>query len=441
MVDLAHLSRCKADLVAVGAVALGGTNRNLLLRELSGQRLLYQRARVGGSGHTHCLIDIGTSRERIADRTAKAGRRTAERLDLRRMIVRLVLEHEEPVLIFSVYIHGNMDAARVDLLRHIEIVQLALRTQCLHPDHSEIHQRHIALFIRVECLAVVRVLLIRLHDRQGEKAILDGHRVDRRGKRRMTAVIRPIRVDDAQLRDRRCAALRRAEVLLHKSEILLAHGKTVGSVKTCQLLTRKCVELRQHLHIPRHRRLHLERCRRSERRLAALHAVDEICLDLFNDQVADPADEHDDACRAHRGTLPLRHELHALRSRRSRRVELPRQRLDGKDLRIGEKGQCILIDGVNRWIGKDDVANLLELLVAQTLHIVARNHAYRAQVGQTERLHKITAKALCRNVKKALTLFDEDSLDGHKNPPSSHVVYTSILTKFCTFCNDGFMRQ
>ena len=335
------------------------------------------------------------------------------------MIVRLVLEHEEPVLILPVYIHGNMDAARVDLLRHIEIVQLALRTQCLHPDHGKIHQRHIALFIRVECLAVVRVLLIRLHDRQGEKAILDGHRVDRRGKRRMTAVIRPIRVDDAQLRDRRRAALRRAEVLLHKSEILLAHGKAVGSVKTCQFFARKCVELRQHLHIPRHRRLHRERCRRGKRRLTALHAVDEICLDLFNDQIADPADEHNDTCRAHRGTLPLRHELHTLRGRRSRRVELPRQRLDGKDLRIGEKGQCILIDGVNRWIGKDDVANLLELLVAQSLHIVARNHAYRAQVGQTERLHKITAKALCRNVKKALTLFDEDSLDGHKNLPSS----------------------
>ena len=166
VVDLAHLSRCKCNLVAVGAVPLRCAERDFLLRELSGQRLLNRCTRVGCARHAHRLIDVGTPRERIADGAAETGRRTAERLDLRRVVVRLVLEHEEPVLIFSIHIDGHADAARIDFLGLIEILQLALCAQRLHPDDGDVHERHIAFVARIDRPAVIRILLIGLDDRQ-----------------------------------------------------------------------------------------------------------------------------------------------------------------------------------------------------------------------------------------------------------------------------------
>ena len=330
-----------------------------------------------------------------------------------------ILEHEEPVLVLAIDIHRDPYAAGIDLLRGIEIVQFPLRTQHLHPDHSEIHQRHVAFLPRIESLAVVGVFLIRFHDRQGEQAVLYIHRINCRGKRRVTTVIRPVGINHTQFCDRRRAVFSIAEIFLHKDKIFLAHGKSMCRVKALELDAGHLRKLRQRLYIPRHGNPHLERRWCFKGRLTALHAIDEISLDLFKDEVTDLADQHDNARCAHIGALPLRHELYALRCRSRRRVKLPRQRLNGKDPRIGESGQCILIDSVDRRIGKDNIPYLFKLLVAQALHIIARNHAYCAQVGQTERLHKITAKALCRNVEKALPLLDEDSLDGHKNLPSS----------------------
>ena len=116
VVDLADLARRKADLVAVRAVASGSAERDLLLRQLARQRLAERTARISSARHAHGLVDIRAARERVADGTAKAGRRAAERLDLRRMVVCLVLEHDEPVFLLAADVRLDDDAAGVDLL-------------------------------------------------------------------------------------------------------------------------------------------------------------------------------------------------------------------------------------------------------------------------------------------------------------------------------------
>ena len=91
------------------------------------------------------------------------------------MVVRLIFEHEEPLLILAVYVHRNADAARIDLLGFIEVLQFALRAQRFHSDDGNVHERHIALIIFVNCLAVIAIALIGLRDRRCKESTFDIH--------------------------------------------------------------------------------------------------------------------------------------------------------------------------------------------------------------------------------------------------------------------------
>ena len=121
IVELRDLAGGKADLVAVGAVAVGRAGRNLAARKLAVQRLLHRDARIAGAGHAHRLIHIRAAGERIADCAAQAGGRSAERLDLRRMIVGFVLELDKPVLRLAVDGNRHLDRARVDLIALVKV--------------------------------------------------------------------------------------------------------------------------------------------------------------------------------------------------------------------------------------------------------------------------------------------------------------------------------
>ena len=76
---------------------MSGRRGNDALRQFPGEGRGEGRRRIPATGDAHGLIDVGTAGERIADRTAQAGCRAAERFDFRRMVVRLILEHDEPV--------------------------------------------------------------------------------------------------------------------------------------------------------------------------------------------------------------------------------------------------------------------------------------------------------------------------------------------------------
>jgi len=100
------------------------------------------------------------------------------------------------------------------------------------------------------------------------------------------------------------------------------------------------------------------------------------------------------------------------------RIELPRQGLDREHPRIRKERQCILIDRIDRRIGKDDVSYLRKLLVAQSFYVIACNDAHGTQIRQAKRLHQIVTEPLCGNIEESLTFLYKDSFDSHRKPPS-----------------------
>ena len=121
MIDFGHLTGSKADLVAVGGVTGGSRLRQLALGQLAGDGFRYRRARIAAARHAHGLIDIRAARERITDAAANTGGSAAEGFNLGGMVVRLVLEHEEPVLRLAVNSGADVNGAGVDFLALIEV--------------------------------------------------------------------------------------------------------------------------------------------------------------------------------------------------------------------------------------------------------------------------------------------------------------------------------
>ena len=56
------------------------------------------------------------------------------------MVVCLILEIDEPLLLFSIDFHRHHDAAGVDLVGYFQIIQFALHAQLLHGHQRQIHQ-------------------------------------------------------------------------------------------------------------------------------------------------------------------------------------------------------------------------------------------------------------------------------------------------------------
>jgi hypothetical protein len=116
MIDFFHVSGSQTDLVSVRTVAVRRLADQLLLRQLPFQGFFRFGPGIRGSRDTHSLVDIGPPGKRIADRAAKARGCAAERLDFRGMVVRLILEIDQPLLGFPVDFYRYYDTAGIDLV-------------------------------------------------------------------------------------------------------------------------------------------------------------------------------------------------------------------------------------------------------------------------------------------------------------------------------------
>ena len=88
-------------------VAVGGVASRRRLSRCGAGAVFRESSRITGTGgisragHAHGGINIGAPGQRVTDGSADAGCSTAERLDLSRMVVRLVLEQQQPVLVVT----------------------------------------------------------------------------------------------------------------------------------------------------------------------------------------------------------------------------------------------------------------------------------------------------------------------------------------------------
>ena len=160
MINLFYETGSKTDLISVGTVSVCCGAHKLLLRQLARHGILHRLCRIRRSGNTHSLVNISTSGKGITDRSAQTGSRTTERLNLCRMVVRLIFEINQPLFFFAVHLQGNNNRAGIDLIRLLLILQPALFFQLLHCHQGKIHQAD--KFIRSVFIKFCKILLILL---------------------------------------------------------------------------------------------------------------------------------------------------------------------------------------------------------------------------------------------------------------------------------------
>ena len=232
MIDFFYIAGGQADLVAVGAVALGRSPHQLLLGQLALQGLLYRDGGVCRARYAHGLVHVGSSRQRVADGSAQAGGGASEGLDLGRVIVRLVFKIHQPLLGLPVDLHGHHDGAGVNLVRLLLILQLSFRFQLAHGHQGQIHQADELVLPALKNLRPIRqILLIGLLDRLPVIALRKAYVRKLRGEGRVAAVIGPVGVQHPDLRHGRIPLLLIPEIILDVQEILEGHGQVQRSVQ------------------------------------------------------------------------------------------------------------------------------------------------------------------------------------------------------------------
>ena len=320
VVYLCHVAGCQTDLVAVGAVAVGSTHGDLSLGQLAGNGILYRHQRIGCTGDTHCLIYVGTSRQRVTDRTAQTGRSTAERLDLGGVVVGFVLEHEDPVLFFAVDVHLDLDGAGVDLLALVQIVQLAVRFQLLGSDGCQVHERH-GLFASAQFLPDGAVCVIGFLDIVGGNVHV-GNLCQECG---VAAVVRPVGIDHANLGNGGVAVFGIAEVFLAELNVAEIHCQTVVSDELFQFVLRQGDEAGKGFNCCRNGIVGVQCFRQFRRSFAAFHRIDEILFQAVEFCIGQVAGNDVDICCADTAAFALEQDLDTLLAAVGTLVELSRQ--------------------------------------------------------------------------------------------------------------------
>ena len=273
VVDFVHLTGGQADLVAVGGITGGGGGDELALRELAFKRLGHRHGRIGGTGHAHGLIHVGTAGKRVADAAADAGCRTTERFDFRRVVVGFVLEQEQPILIMAIHINLHLDGAGVDFFGFVKILQNTVLLEPLRADGAHIHKAY-GLFVAAKLVTHLKILIERgLHGR-----VVNLHIIKLRAERGVTAMIGPIRVDHLDFRNRRIT-LFFGEVSTAELQISQIHGQATVGDELLKIGVAHGAETFDDLHLARHRHLRLQRGLGIQRSFASLDRVDHIMLD------------------------------------------------------------------------------------------------------------------------------------------------------------------
>ncbi len=223
VIYLMNMTGSKTYLVAVWRIAICRTYNDLSLRQLTCDSVLNRNERIACTGYSHCLIYIWTSWQRISDSTAEAGSSTAERLDLCRVVVCFVLEHEQPVLRLAVNVNCYLNRASVYLFALVEVFEQTGFFQLLCTDTSKIHKCN-----RLVSSACVKVFSCVDVVCKGSSYVVwvDRNVIDYSGECSMTAVVRPVCIYHSYLSDSRISLFNVLEIILTELDIVKVHCKT-----------------------------------------------------------------------------------------------------------------------------------------------------------------------------------------------------------------------
>ena len=193
----------------------------------------------------------------------------------------------------------------------------------------------------------------------------------------MAAVIGPVGVDHAQLRDGRVALLC-PEIVPAEADVVEIHRKAALFDQLREFLVaagakaRECLDLRGNLIAD------LQRLGQRQRRLARVDGVDDVLFDGRKLRVRQRTVEQVHARRAHVRPLALRDDLDALRGRVCPLVELTRQILHGEHARPVRVG--LARDEVDLRLGEHRLHGVVKQLRRDVLHVIAVQDAHPLEV-------------------------------------------------------------
>ena len=303
------------------------------------------------------------------------------------MIVGLVLEQQQPLLRLAVHIHINFDGAGVDFLGLVQLRQIALLFEIAGGNGRHIHE--------IDGLGTTQVTA------HGEvlvpcalqELVLKFGTVNRRQERRMTAVIGPVGVDHADLRDGRVTMLG-AEIVPAEADIVRIHRQCVFLHECSKTGFVQFAEAVAGIDRRRNVVLYIECVHRVQRSFTAFHGVDDVLFRRLNLRLGQVAVEHIHLGGTHKRTVTLGDDLDALCGGVGTLVKLTGQILHG------EHGAIICIaDRIGAHIqlrlGEYGFFALLKQRLVDFLHIVAVENTHTLERINAEERAKVGAKRTC----------------------------------------------
>ena len=385
VVEFIDLTGSKADLVTVGGVAGSGRRDDLSLRELTCHRFGNGNGRVSGTGHTHCSIDIGTTGQRVTDRAADTGSRTAERFDFGRVVMGFVLEEEQPVFHLTFHFDLHLDGARIDFLGFIELVELADAAQILCGERTDVHQ--IDRLGSAELRTGRNVIVVGRLEQRIVK--LDG--VDGGEERGMTAMVGPVGVDHADFGDGGVAVLFILEVVAAEAQVVLIHSKTLCLDKCCQSIVIHGAEAVEGFDLGRDFVFDLQGFGLFHRSFTAFDRVDDILLDAGKIILGNGAFDDVNLCGVDVGTFALGEDLDTLSSGVCALVKLTGQILNCENRCTGDAGQLVIGD-VQLRFGEDDLLCIRKEIGIYIFDVVTVEHTQTRQTFHAEQGFEVREK-------------------------------------------------
>ena len=292
------------------------------------------------------------------------------------MVVRLVLEEEQPVLLFAVHRNFDLDGAGIDLLRFVQLLQHAALFQKFCGNGADVHE--VDGLCSADLLTGGEIVLIRLL----QKRILEGDGVNGCEECGMAAVIGPIGIDHSDLGERRIAPFP-LEICLTERHVVGVHGEVILLHEVRKPFLVKLQKSRQRGDFGRNRMRNFQRCGNGERCLSALHGVDDILFDRLEFILGEYAVDGIHLCRADDGARLHGDELNALRRRVCALIELPGKILHGKHARARKIDA--LARSVHLRLGEDGVHALRKELLLDILCIVAVENTDARDAGDAQK--------------------------------------------------------
>ena len=316
--------------------------------------------------------------------------------------MRLILKENKPLFFLRsaavIHFDGDNDRAGIVFVGFLHVRELSVRLEFLHADQGDLHQaRELVRTAAVEFLPGVHVALVtRLHGNT-VIAVVKCDIQDLCRESRVTAVIRPVCIQHADLRDRGIPVLRICKIILDELEIRKGHCQSEAVI---QVLERMIIHSCEAVHdgdigslvkyIPKCCGL-LHSC------LTGVHRIDRIGLDMLELLIGDRSCEDPCLRRPDDRILVFIQQLDALNCGICPLVELSGQSLNTENSCPFRDLDRLAIQNIYRRLGEDAGAGSLKHLIGDVLHVIPDQHAHVLDAGYAEEPSYFFQLSFCCN--------------------------------------------